>query len=187
MKALVEILRTTLAGVVFLGVFGIWAHAAETGAQSGFETGAFVPVATAIIVPSQRPAEQPIFPPSPRAIGELSGNDFVAAAPGSVERANHDARWRRQWAISLAPLFASQALDAASSYGMRELNPLLAGSNGGFGMKATAIKFGVIGALAAAEYLVVTKHPASAKFFTIVNWATAGGTTGLAVHNYRLH
>jgi hypothetical protein len=128
----------------------------------------------------------PIFPPSQLPIGQLSGSEFVAA-PGGFEGIGHDSRWRRQWAISLAPLFASQALDAASSYGMRELNPLLAGSNGGFGMKATAIKFGVIGALAGAEYVIVRKHPASAKFFTIVNWVTAGGTTGLAVHNYGLH
>src|SRR5437879_993968 len=35
-------------------------------------------------------------------------------------------KWQKQWAISLAPLVVSQSLDAASSYGMRELNPLLA-------------------------------------------------------------
>lgn len=96
------------------------------------------------------------------------------------------AKWRRQWAISLAPLVVSQSLDAASSYGMRELNPLLASSNGGFGMKATGVKFGIVGALAGAEYFLVRKYPRSAKFFTIVNWTTAGATTGLAVHNFRL-
>jgi len=182
MKALIAFLRTTLAGVVFLGAFGIWAEAGEAVSPSGFQTGSLVPVATAIIVPSN----PPIFPPSQRPVGQLSGSEFVAA-PSALERVGHDARWRRQWTISLAPLFASQALDAASSYGMRELNPLLAGSNGGFGMKATTIKFGVVGALAGAEYFIVRKHPASAKFFTIVNWVTAGGTTGLAVRNYGLH
>jgi hypothetical protein len=84
------------------------------------------------------------------------------------------------------PLFGSEVLDSASSYGMRELNPLLAGSNGGFGAKATGIKFGVVGALAGAEYFLVRKRPGSAKFFTIVNWVTAGATTGLAVHNFGL-
>ncbi len=115
--------------------------------------------------------------PSRASIGPLLGSQF----------ATHDSPRRRRWAISLAPLFASQALDAASSYGMRELNPLLASPNGGFGMKATGIKFGVVGALAGAEYLLIKKYPRSAKFFTIVNWTTAGATTGLAVHNYRLH
>ena len=165
-----------------LGAFGIWAEAGEAVSPSGFQNGTSLPVVAAVIAPSNAP----IFPPSPRPVGQLLASKFVAA-PGAVERIGHDSRWRGQWAISLAPLFASQALDAASSYGMRELNPLLAGSNGGFGMKATAIKFGVVGALAGAEYFVVRKHPASAKFFTIVNWVTAGATTGLAVRNLGLH
>ena len=42
---------------------------------------------------------------------------------------------------------------------MQELNPLLASPDGSFGMKATTIKFGVVGALAATEYFVVRKCP----------------------------
>src|SRR5579863_974248 len=136
MKALTEILRTTLAGVVFLGAFGIWAEAGEAVSRSGFQTGSDIPVAAVVILPSN----EPVFPPSPQLIGQLSGSEFVAA-PGAQQRVDHDARWRRQWAISLAPLFASEALDAASSYGLRELNPLLASPNGGFGTQATASKF----------------------------------------------
>jgi hypothetical protein len=94
--------------------------------------------------------------------------------------------WQKRWAVSLAPLAISQSLDAASSYGGRELNPLLAGPNGGFGRKATGIKFGVAGALAGVEYLLVKKYPRSAKFFTVVNWTSAGATTALAVHNFQL-
>jgi hypothetical protein len=182
MKVISAFLTTALTAGVWLNAAAPRLSADEIGSQSGFQTGTLVPVAAAVIVPSN----PPIFPPSRRPVGQLTGSEFVAA-PGALELVGHDSRWRRQWAISLAPLFASQALDAASSYGMRELNPLLAGSNGGFGMKATTIKFGVIGALAGAEYLIVRKHPASAKFFTIVNWVTAGGTTGVAVHNFGLH
>jgi hypothetical protein len=99
---------------------------------------------------------------------------------------NHDAKWHKRWAVSLAPLFVSESLDAASSYGMRELNPLLASPDGGFGMKAASVKFGVIGALAGVEYVLVKKYPRSARFFAIANWTTAGATTGLAVHNFGL-
>jgi hypothetical protein len=182
MKVLIGFLTTALTVVVFLDALSPCASADEAVSQSGFQAGTFVAAAPAVIVPSN----QPIFPPSPRTVGELSGSEFLAA-PGAERRVGHDARWHRQWAISLAPLFASEALDAASSYGMRELNPLLAGSNGGFGTKASVIKFGVVGVLAGAEYFVVRKRPASAKFFTIVNWVTAGATTGLAVHNFGLH
>jgi len=106
-----------------------------------------------------------------------------AVTPEGDRFAQH---WRWYWKMSLAPLVASEALDAASSYGMRELNPVLAGPDGRFGAKATAIKFGAIGGLMGAEYLVVRKYPRSAKVFTIVNWAAAGATASLAVHNYRL-
>jgi hypothetical protein len=94
--------------------------------------------------------------------------------------------WHKRWAISIAPLLASQALDAASSYGMRELNPVLAGPDGTFGVKATAVKFGIVGGLIGVECVVVKQFPKSAKFFTVLNWTTAGVTTGLAIHNYRL-
>lgn len=186
MKVLIAFLTTALTAGVLLNAISPCVYADGIGSQSGYQSGTLVPVAAAVIVPSAQPVNQPIFPTGTRTIGQLSASEFVAA-PGAEQRVGHDSRWHRQWAISLAPLFASEALDAASSYGMRELNPLLAGSNGGFGMKATTIKFGVVGALAGAEYFVVRKHPASAKFFTIVNWVSAGATTGLAVHNFGLH
>jgi hypothetical protein len=94
--------------------------------------------------------------------------------------------WQKKWVISLAPLVASQALDSASSYGLRELNPMLAQPDGRFGMKAAGIKFGAIGGLIFVESLLVRKYPRSTKFFTVINWTTAGATTGLAIHNYTL-
>jgi hypothetical protein len=90
------------------------------------------------------------------------------------------------WKWSLAPVLASQALDATSSYGMRELNPVLAGSGGRFGMQFTSIKLGVTGALLGVEYLIVRAHPGSARVFTKLNWAAAALTFGVAAHNYAI-
>jgi hypothetical protein len=118
---------------------------------------------------------------APSALRELSPGADLGPTPS-----RNDTKWRKQWTISLAPLLVSESLDAASSYGMRELNPVLAGPDGNFGMKSASLKFGVTGALAGVEYVLVKKYPRSAKFFTIVNWTTAGATTGLAVHNFRL-
>src|SRR5580704_3228598 len=87
------------------------------------------------------------------------------------------------WKWSLAPLVASQAMDAASSYGMRELNPLLAGPEGQFGIKATLLKAGVTAALVGAEYLIVKAHPRAAKIFTKINWSGAALTGAFAAHN----
>lgn len=92
----------------------------------------------------------------------------------------------KSWSISLAPLIASQALDVSSSYGMRELNPLLASPNGGFEGKGAAIKLGFTGVAVGAEYLIVRKYPRSARVISKLNWTTGIVTTGFAVHNYAI-
>ena len=92
----------------------------------------------------------------------------------------------KSWKISLAPLIASQVLDVASSYGLRELNPLLTSPNGGFDQKATTIKLGATGGLVALEYLIVRKHPRAARVISKLNWTTGIVTTGFAVHNFAI-
>lgn len=92
----------------------------------------------------------------------------------------------RTWKHSLVPLAASQALDIASSYGMRELNPMLAGSDGRFGMKATTIKIGTAAAAVGVEYLIVKKWPSSARTLAKLNWASSILTGSFAVHNYAI-
>jgi hypothetical protein len=92
----------------------------------------------------------------------------------------------RSWKISLAPLVASQALDASSSYGMRELNPLLASANGGFEMKGAMIKLGFTGAAVGAEYLIIRKYPHTAGIIAKLNWTCGIVTTGFAIHNYAI-
>ena len=92
----------------------------------------------------------------------------------------------KTWQLSLAPLVASQALDASSSYGMRELNPLLTSPNGGFEAKALSIKLGMTAAAVGVEYLIVRKHPGAARRLAALNWATGVVTAGFAVHNYAI-
>lgn len=122
------------------------------------------------------------FRPMHRSVAQLAAE----TSEGTTGEAAGERTWRTRWLVSVGPLVAAQSLDAASSYGLREMNPLLASPDGRFGMKATALKFGVIGGLVGAEALLVRKFPRSAKFFTVVNYSTAGVTTGLAVYNYRL-
>lgn len=92
----------------------------------------------------------------------------------------------KAWKISLAPLVGSQVLDVTSSYGMRELNPLLAESNGGFGAKSTATKLGAVGVIVGVEYLIVRKFPRSARVISKLNWTTGIVTTGFDIHNYAI-
>ena len=114
----------------------------------------------------------------------VTGADLPAAHQSVEDTARSAAM--KSWKISLAPLVGSQALDAASSYGMRELNPLLTSSNGGFEMKATSIKLGVTGALVGVEYLIVRKYPRSTRVISKLNWTSGIVTAGFAVHNYAI-
>jgi hypothetical protein len=107
--------------------------------------------------------------------GEVTSDIPAPAAPVATS-----------WKLSLAPLLASQALDIASSYGKRELNPLLAGPHGQFGVSSALVKVGVTAGLIGAEYLIVKAHPASARIFTKLNWAAAAVTTGFAAHNFTI-
>ena len=87
---------------------------------------------------------------------------------------------------ALAPVFASQALDVTSSYGMRELNPMLASSDGRFGAKGAGIKLGATAGLLGVEYLIVRKYPRAARVFTKINWSVSIVTTGFAAHNFAI-
>jgi hypothetical protein len=102
----------------------------------------------------------------------------VRLAPARENREPH------RWKLSLIPFAGSQALDVSSSWGRRELNPVLAGDNGRFGAQAATVKLGVAGAFAGVEYLIVRKFPRTAGTFAKINWAGAALTTSFAVHNY---
>ena len=90
------------------------------------------------------------------------------------------------WKRSVAIVAASQVLDVTSSYGMRELNPLLADSSQRFGMKAAGIKLGASAAILAAQYWMVKTHPGKARRMTILNYAGAALTSAFAAHNFSI-
>lgn len=102
----------------------------------------------------------------------------------SAARRAADQTAMRRWKLSVVPVFASQALDVTSSYGMRELNPMLASSDGSFGAKGAGIKLGATAAMVGLEYLIARKHSRAARIFTKINWSVSIVTTGFAAHNF---
>jgi hypothetical protein len=83
--------------------------------------------------------------------------------------------------LSRIAIVAASTADAASSWGGFEANPLLRSSNGRFGVRGSAIKFGVL----AAWLLATRKH----KYEPVVvygNFAAAGALSGVAVRNWRI-
>jgi hypothetical protein len=116
----------------------------------------------------------PLLPPASRPLAEMARDpELVQVASGY-----------RAWTRSLIPVIVSQSLDVASSYGLRELNPALAGGDGRFGMKAAGIKIGATAAILGLEYWMVKKHPRAARVLSKLNWASSVVTTGFAAHNF---
>jgi hypothetical protein len=111
------------------------------------------------------------------------GASFTRPAAPAAKPVLSDAT-KRRWEISLVPLIAANALDAGSSWGHRETNPLLAGSDGEFGVRAAGIKFGMVGAAVAAEYFLMKRHPKLATLIINANRASAVLTTAFAIHNF---
>ena len=136
-------------------------------------------LAVAAAVPALH-AENFVIPPPTRTISELTRDLAPAKRSQDVQVAY------RSWRRSIIPVVISQALDVSSSYGMRELNPVLANAEGRFGAKAAGIKIGSSAGILALEYYVIRRHPGAARVFSKLNWAGAAVTSTFAVHNYAI-
>jgi len=88
----------------------------------------------------------------------------------------------RSWNISVAFVAGSQMMDALSSRGRIEANPLL--GRGQFGLSQSAIKGGIVGGVVLTEWLILRRHPETKRFWTWTNYATGAATTVVAVRNW---
>jgi hypothetical protein len=108
--------------------------------------------------------------------------------PATVVRPE-TAKYRRDlnlWKISAATLLAGNAMDATSSWGKRELNPMLSGSGGTFGKEGALLKLGVAGGVVAVEYLVLRHRPSHsfARALAWINFGDAAVSGAMAGRNF---
>lgn len=91
---------------------------------------------------------------------------------------------KRLYVASLIAFNAANVLDVTSSYGKRELNPALSGSNGTFGVGSVGVKVGIVGAVDLFEALWVRRHPERMRTAGFANFIMGGIAGGMAIHNY---
>ena len=96
--------------------------------------------------------------------------------------ANAQERPKRNWNISVAFLVGAQAMDAVSSRGLVELNPVL--GRGQFGTRQVAVKSGIASAMILTELLFVRRHPETRRSWTWVNYGTGIALSSFAVSNW---
>ena len=85
----------------------------------------------------------------------------------------------RVWKVSLGAAGISSAVDAASSWGRPERNPALGAR---FGVRGAIIKVGIFAGTAALQ----AKMPRYRKAWTVLNFAAAGVSAGVAIRNARV-
>ena len=118
------------------------------------------------------------------AVKQAMDRQLYMAATG--QKLESRKRWKRAWIASWAAFAVANVLDARSSAGKLEANPFLRASDGTFATgRATAIKVGAGVGLFAYQSWAIRKSPQKNlyKGFTVVNSATAGGLTAIAVRN----
>ena len=95
--------------------------------------------------------------------------------------------WKKAWIASWVAFAAVNLLDAHSSAGRRELNPLLRNSDGTFSArKAALIKSALGGGFFAVQWWIARKNPHTNhyKAFTMATGAAAAGLGVVAARNY---
>ena len=127
--------------------------------------------------------------PSPKHFAEISTSRYFQAESPVTRYERGRRRWKKAWIASWVAYAAVNLIDAHSSQGHAEANPLLRGSNGSFsGGKAAAVK----GALGAGFFLwqhrMIRKNPERNyhKTFTFATAGAAGAMGAVAAHNYTL-
>ena len=96
-------------------------------------------------------------------------------------------RWKKAWIASWVAFAAVNLLDAHSSVGRRELNPLLRNSDGAFSTrKAALLKSAVGGGFFAVQWWIARKNPHTNhyKAFAIATGSAATGLGVVAARNY---
>jgi len=96
------------------------------------------------------------------------------------------ARLRRTYWASLLFVAGANGMDIASSYGKRELNPLLQGAGGRFDMSSAMRKTAFVSALEIPQLFVVRRSPRRMKTIAVANFAVGAALMGISLHNFRV-
>ena len=96
------------------------------------------------------------------------------------------AQERKLWKWSVAAVAASTVADCHSSFGMRELNPMLRGPGSRFGVQSALLKAGAVGVLLLGQKLFLPGRSGRMKGWSTLNFSMAATTGAFAVHNYAI-
>jgi hypothetical protein len=109
---------------------------------------------------------------------------LAALGLGAADKPRHRPAKRRWW-LSIAALGSAAFLDAYTSWGRRELNPMLRSPGDRFNARGLALKSSIVGASCGLQWLLLERKPRATSTVTGVNFGLAAWTAGVVVHNLK--
>ena len=97
-----------------------------------------------------------------------------------------NAQERKLWKWSAASLAMATVADCHSSYGKRELNPVLRGSGNRFDVTSVALKAGAVGVLLLGQKLFLPGRTGKRRSWAALNFSMAATTSLFAARNYSI-
>ncbi|MBV9154806.1 MAG: hypothetical protein JO097_00985 [Acidobacteriaceae bacterium] len=119
----------------------------------------------------------------PTAVTPVSSSSVAPQKTNIADvQGNHGKLLNAVWITSMFAAAGASSLDAYTSWGKHESNPLLASSNGTFGTKGVVLKAG-IAATVLVPQILLRKHREMKGLFASGNLGEAAIFSGVAVHN----
>ena len=117
--------------------------------------------------------------------GRLVAAFLMVSAAFGADAATGTRLAKKRWWVSVAAVAAASALDIHSSWGRRELNPMLRGPHGRFGARGVAVKSSLVGASCGLQWFVLERKPRMSGALSGANAGLAAWTAGVAARNWR--
>jgi len=116
-----------------------------------------------------------------------SAPPFPAVDTADVHRTVSDvptSAAKRLYVGSMLSAIGTNALDIYSSYGKRELNPMLQASNGTFNSRSVLTKAGMVSALEVPQIFLMRHSARRMRLFAVANFAMSAALAGMSAHNF---
>lgn len=108
---------------------------------------------------------------------------FIMLLLATAATAQEPTKWDKLYKVSVVSVIAANGADVATSYGRRELNPLMGNT---FGMTSVGIKAGMTGGILTTQHFGL-RHSKHKKIYALMNFGTTGVLGFVAYHNTRVH
>lgn len=108
---------------------------------------------------------------------------LLAAVAYGAEAGEAARPGKRRWWVSVAAVAAASVMDMQSSWGRREVNPILRGPDGRFGARGAVVKSSMVGVSWGLQLLLLERKPRMSSAFSGANLGLAAWMAGVAVRN----